>query len=75
MARNDPRLAVFAQPTSDFQNGEAGAVEYAGQPNGLDAAAAGTYFTSTSRPGAVFYPGATAYGTLAATVARCSRPT
>jgi hypothetical protein len=64
VARNDPRLPVFAQPTEDFVNGEPGAAEYAGQPNGLDAATAGTYFTSTSRPGAAFYPGATAYGTF-----------
>ena len=60
---NDPRTPVFAQPTADFEDGVAGAPEYAGQPNGLSAAVAGTYFTSTSRPGAVFYPGVTAYGT------------
>ena len=62
-AGSDPRLAVFAMPTIDFSSGKAGAPQYAGQPNGLSAAAAGTYFTSTSRPGAIFYPGATAYGT------------
>ena len=62
LARNDPRLPVFAMPTVDFQNRKPGAAEYAGQPNGLDAATAGTYFNSTSRPGAVFYPGVTAYG-------------
>jgi hypothetical protein len=70
VARNDPRLPVFAMPTVDFQNGEPGAAEYAGQPNGLDAATAGTYFTSTSRPGAAFYPGATAYGTYGGNGAR-----
>ena len=59
----DPRLAIFAMPTVDFQNGKAGAAEYAGQPNGLSAADAGTYFTSTSRPGEIFYPGGTTYGT------------
>ncbi len=63
VARNDPRLPVFAMPTVDFQKGVAGAPEYAGQPNGLDAATAGTYFNNTSRPGEVFYPGVTAYGT------------
>lgn len=61
-ARNDPRVAIYAQPTVDFQTGVAGAPEYAGQPNGLSAATAGTYFTSTSRPGAAFYPGVTSYG-------------
>lgn len=59
----DPRLAIFAMPTVDFTDGAAGSVEYAGQPNGLSAADAGTYFTSTSRPGAIFYPGGTTYGT------------
>jgi hypothetical protein len=61
---SDPRIDIFAQPTVDFTNGVAGAAKYAGQPNGLTAAIAGTYFTSTSRPGAVFYPGVTAYGTF-----------
>jgi hypothetical protein len=59
---SDPRVAVFAQPTVDWQKGKAGAPKYAGQPNGLDASTAGTYFTSTSRPGAIFYSGATTYG-------------
>jgi hypothetical protein len=63
-ANKDPRLGVYAMPTVDFQNGVAGAPEYAGQPNGLTAAEAGTYFTKTSRPGAIFYPGKTAYGTF-----------
>lgn len=58
---NDPRLPIFAMPTPDYTAGKS-TVQYAGQPNGLSAAAAGTYFTSTSRPGAVFWPGATAAG-------------
>ncbi len=58
----DPRLAVYAMPTPDFTAGKS-TVKYNGQPNGLTAAAAGTYFTNTSRPGAVFYPGTTSYGT------------
>jgi len=61
---NDPRLAIFAMPTADFSSGKAGAAKYAGQPNGLNASTAGTYLTSTSRPGAVFYPGTTSYGTF-----------
>lgn len=60
---SDPRLAIFAQPTKDFSDGTT-TLEYNGQPNGLSAAIAGTYFTSTSRPGAIFYPGTTAYGTF-----------
>ena len=59
---NDPRVAIFAQPTEDWQKGVAGAAKYAGQPNGLSAKKAGTYFTSTSRPGEVFYSGGTTYG-------------
>jgi hypothetical protein len=61
---SDPRLDVFAQPTPDFVAGKAGAAKYAGQPNGLNASTAGTYLTSTSRPGAIFYPGTTSYGTF-----------
>jgi hypothetical protein len=62
LGMNDPRIAIFAQPTVDWQKGVAGAQKYAGQPNGLDASTAGTYFTSTSRPGEVFYSGGTTYG-------------
>ena len=65
---NDPRLAVYAQPTVCWQTPSttgcpANAPKYAGMPNGLTAAAAGTYFNTASRPGTVFYPGPTAYGT------------
>jgi hypothetical protein len=62
VANSDPRLPVYAQPTIDFQQGKAGAAQYAGMPNGLTASAAGGFATKASRPGAVFYPGATAYG-------------
>jgi hypothetical protein len=57
LANNDPRIPVYAQPTV------ADPTKYAGMPNGLNASAAGTYFNTASRPGAIFYPGATAYGT------------
>ncbi|HEY9514855.1 MAG TPA: SusD/RagB family nutrient-binding outer membrane lipoprotein [Gemmatimonadaceae bacterium] len=59
-ALNDPRIAVYAQPI------EADTVtdRYAGLQNGLSTAVAGTFFTTTSRPGAIFYSGATAYGTF-----------
>lgn len=53
---NDPRIPIYAQPTV------ADPTKYAGMPNGLDASTAGTYFNTASRPGAIFYPGATAYG-------------
>ncbi len=62
LSHADPRLPIFAMPTVDYSKGVVGAAQYAGQPNGLSASDAGTYFTSTSRPGAVFYPGATTAG-------------
>lgn len=54
---NDPRLAIYAMPTAAIPN------TYAGQPNGLTNATAVAYSDSSSRPGAIFYPGAVAYGT------------
>jgi hypothetical protein len=55
---NDPRLPIFAQPT------KADPTKYAGMQNGLDNTYTSTYFNTTSRPGAIFYPGATTYGTF-----------
>ena len=57
---NDPRVAVFAQPTLCFQNPSATGCpatppKYAGMPNGLTATEAATYSLTSSRPGAVFY--------------------
>jgi hypothetical protein len=57
-ANNDPRLPIFAQPT------KADPTKYAGMQNGLDNTYTSTYFNTTSRPGAIFYPGATTYGTF-----------
>lgn len=54
----DPRVAIFAQPTA------ADPTTYNGLQNALTHAQAGTFFTTTSRPGAFLYPGATAYGTF-----------
>jgi len=51
---NDPRVAVYAQPTV------ADTTVYAGMPNALTQSGASAYFTISSRPGAVFY-GATVY--------------
>jgi hypothetical protein len=55
---NDPRLPIYAMPVAGTTN------EYAGAPNALDQAAAGAYNTTASRPGAIFYPGTTTYGTF-----------
>ena len=59
---NDPRLPIFADPTINYQDGVAGAAEYAGQPNGLSASVAGTYFKTTSRIGSFIYPAVTPFG-------------
>lgn len=53
---NDPRVPIYAQPTT------ANTSVYAGMPNALTHSAASAYFNTSSRPGAVFYPGQTAYG-------------
>ncbi|MDP4203157.1 MAG: SusD/RagB family nutrient-binding outer membrane lipoprotein [Bacteroidota bacterium] len=52
---NDPRLSVYAKPTSNYTNGVSGAAQYAGYQNGLEATAAvaaysgiGTRFMSTT---------------------------
>lgn len=55
-ANGDPRIPIYAQPTP------ADPSVYAGAPNALLASAAAPYITAASRPGAVFYPGNTAYG-------------
>lgn len=62
LANNDPRLAIWAAPTIDYTNGKAGAAKYAGQPNGLSAAVAGTYFNTASRIGDFIYPATTPFG-------------
>lgn len=54
----DPRVKVYAQPT------KADPTKYVGLQNGLDNVTANTFFNTTSRPGAIFYPGATTYGTF-----------
>lgn len=64
LSLNDPRIDIYATPTVNFQNGVAGAAKYAGMPNGLLTDSAGKFFNIASRPGLIFYPGATAYGTL-----------
>lgn len=56
LANNDPRIPVYAQPTVSDPT------KYVGMPNGLLATQAATWFNTSSRIGAVFFPGATAYG-------------
>jgi len=73
-ANNDPRVAVLAMPadvvipedpgrTVNYCPG-GGATCYVGLMNGLTQATASPLVANTSRPGAIFYPGATAYGTF-----------
>lgn len=57
---NDPRVAVYAQPTLCFLNPAgvgcpASPPQYAGMPNALTATDAATYSATSSRPGRVFY--------------------
>jgi hypothetical protein len=53
---NDPRLPIYAQPVAGTTN------SYVGAPNALDQAAAATWAPTASRPGEIFYSGATSYG-------------
>ncbi len=66
LANNDPRTPIFAQPTV------ADPTKYAGEPNGLDNASASAYGTTTSRIGAMFYPGKTVYGTYGTSAGRAT---
>jgi hypothetical protein len=57
---NDPRVAVYAQPTLCFLNPAATGCpasppQYAGMPNALTATDAATWSLTSSRPGRVFY--------------------
>jgi hypothetical protein len=55
-ANNDPRVGIYAQPLPGTTN------TYAGMPNGLATSVATTWANKASRVGAIFFPGATAYG-------------
>jgi hypothetical protein len=57
---NDPRVAVYAQPTLCFDDPTASGCpanppKYAGMPNALTATDAAEWSLTSSRPGAVFY--------------------
>lgn len=54
----DPRVTIYAQPT------KADPTKYTGLQNGMDNATVAPFFNTTSRVGAIFYPGATSYGTF-----------
>lgn len=71
---NDPRMPVYAMPaeiviaedparTVNYCPG-GGATCYVGLVNALSHATASPLLPNTSRPGVIFYPGATAYGTF-----------
>jgi hypothetical protein len=66
VSTNDPRLPIYAQPT------KADPTVYAGMQNGLDNTFTSTYFNTTSRPGAIFYPGATTYGTFGSSAGKAT---
>jgi hypothetical protein len=57
-ALNDPRVKIYAQPTRSDPT------KYVGLQNGLDNVTVTPFFNTTSRIGAIFYPGATSYGTF-----------
>lgn len=57
-ALNDPRVSIYAQPTI------ADPTIYTGLQNGMDNVTVAPFYNTTSRPGAIFYPGATSYGTF-----------
>lgn len=50
-------MKFFAQPTTNKPT------KYVGLENGLNSATASAFMPLTSRPGLMFYPGATSYGT------------
>ena len=54
----DPRIPIYAQPTKSDPT------KYVGLQNGLDNVTVTPFFNTTSRPGTIFYPGSTVYGTF-----------
>ena len=76
---NDPRITVYAMPaeivipevlvgtqkrTENWCPAFAGGACYVGLTNALTQATASPLLPNTSRPGAIFYPGVTSYGTF-----------
>lgn len=58
---NDPRLRVYGQPVVDSSVYATG---YGGMPQGLAQDTANAWYRKASRPGTIFYPGVTSYGTF-----------
>jgi hypothetical protein len=57
----DPRIRVYGQPVVDssaYPNG------YGGMPAALTQDSANAWYRKASRPGTIFYPGVTSYGTF-----------
>jgi hypothetical protein len=55
--QGDPRIAVYGMPAQSSGT-------YVGLENALTQDQASAFLTTTSRPGEIFYPGATTYGTF-----------
>ncbi len=58
---NDPRLRVYGQPVVDSSAYPSG---YGGMPAALTQDSANKWYRKASRPGVIFYPGVTSYGTF-----------
>lgn len=67
---NDPRLPIYGQPVVDSSAYPGG---YGGMPAALTQDSANAWFRKASRPGVIFYPGVTSYGTFG-TSAGLSQP-
>jgi hypothetical protein len=58
---NDPRIKVYGQPVVDSSAYPGG---YGGMPAALTQDSANAWYRKASRPGTIFYPGVTSYGTF-----------
>jgi hypothetical protein len=58
---NDPRIKIYGQPVVDSTVYPDG---YGGMPAALQQDSANVWFRLASRPGVMFYPGVTSYGTF-----------
>ena len=58
---NDPRIRVYGQPVVDSSAYPGG---YGGMPAALKQDSANVWYRKASRPGTIFYPGVTSYGTF-----------
>lgn len=58
---NDPRIRVYGQPVVDSSAYPGG---YGGMPAALSQDSANAWYRKASRPGVIFYPGVTSYGTF-----------